>query len=150
MHVERADSSSLVETKLPDGSRVVVDTRNDAVIAMNASAGAAWEACSQPTTLSAIAADLEKAGMNAEAAEDAVFQLRDKKLVTTSEPPKPSRRRFMAGMAVTVPIVAAMSLAEQKAFAERCGSLDTGKDNDGKHDHYHPAPPHPPEHFKLH
>lgn len=151
MHVERADLASLVETKLPDGSRVVIDTRNDAVIAMNASAGLAWEACSQPTTLSAIAADMEKAGMSAEAAEDAVFQLRDKKLVTTSEPPKPSRRRFLAGMAVTVPVVAAMSLAEQKVFAERCGSLDTGKDDDGdKHHHYHPAPSHPPEHFKLH
>lgn len=145
MQVERADNS-LVETKLPDGSRVVVDTRNDAVIAMNPSAGVAWEACSQPTTLSAIAAKMENAGLSADSAEDAVFQLSEKKLVTTSQ--TPSRRTFMAGMAA-VPVVAAMSLAEQKTFAERCGSLDRdGGDHDHGH-HYDPAPPHNPQHFKL-
>lgn len=147
MRVERAESSSLHETKLPDGSRVVVDTRNDAVIAMNASAGLAWEACRQPTTLSAIAADVEKGGMTPEAAEDAVFQLREKKLVTTSEVPQPSRRTFIAGMAA-VPVVAAMSLAEQKVFAERAGSLERDPNNDHNH-HFDPVPPHDPEHFKL-
>lgn len=147
MRIERAESSSLVETKLPDGSRVVVDTRNDAVIAMNASAGLAWEACSQPTTLGAIAADVEKAGLSAEAAEDAVFQLREKKLVTTSEVPQPSRRTFIAGMAA-VPVVAAMSLAEQKVFAERAGSLERDPNNEHNH-HYDPVPPHDPQHFKL-
>ena len=147
MLVERAESSFLQETKLPDGSRVVVDTRNDAVIAMNASAGLAWEACNQPTTLSAIAADVEKAGMTPEAAEDAVFQLREKKLVTTSEIPQPSRRTFIAGMAA-VPVVAAMSLAEQKVFAERAGSLEPGPINSRRH-RFNPAPPRDPKRFMM-
>ena len=147
MLVERAEGSFLQETKLPDGSRVVVDTRNDAVIAMNASAGLAWEACNQPTTLSAIAADVEKAGMTPEAAEDAVFQLREKKLVTTSEIPQPSRRTFIAGMAA-IPVVAAMSLAEQKVFAERAGSLEPGPINSRRH-RFNPAPPHDPKRFMM-
>ena len=147
MLVERAESSFLQETKLPDGSRVVVDTRNDAVIAMNASAGLAWEACNEPTTLSAIAANVEKAGMTPEAAEDAVFQLREKKLVTTSEVPQPSRRTFIAGMAA-VPVVAAMSLAEQKVFAERAGSLEPGPINSRRR-HFDPAPPRDPKRFMM-
>ena len=145
MRVERVDNAVLTESKLPDGSRVVVDSRNKTIIAMNATAGAAWDACSEPTTMADIS---ESTGIDPETAEHAVFQLREKKLVTTSEPPMPSRRAFIAGMAA-VPVVAAMSMAEQKAFAERCGSLERGDHNDGL-GHIHPGPSKPPEHFKLH
>lgn len=147
MRVERAASSFLQETKLPDGSRVVIDSRNDAVIAMNACAGLAWEACNRPTTLSAIAAEVEKAGMSPEAAEDAVFQLHEKKLITTSEVPQPSRRTFIAGMAA-VPLVAAMSLAEQKVFAETAGSLERDPYNNHRR-HFNPVPPSDPKKFMI-
>jgi hypothetical protein len=148
MQVERVNNVALSESKLPDGSRVVVDASSETVVAMNATAGAAWDACSQPTTLEGIAAEMHRSGIDPSTAEDAIFQLREKNLVVTSEPPQPSRRSFIAAMAA-VPVVAAMSMAEQKAFAERAGSLE--RDDERRlhhHDHYDPGPKNP-EHFKL-
>lgn len=147
MHVERVTSTTLTESKLPDGSRIVMDSSNETVVAMNSPAAAAWDACSQPTTLEGIAAEMERSGIDPGTAEDAVFQLREKNLVVTSEPPQPSRRSFIAAMAA-VPVVAAMSMAEQKAFAERAGSLERDDRGLDRHDHFAPEPKHP-DHSKL-
>ncbi len=51
MQVERVSTDGLVINQLPDGSRVIVDEKNEQVFALNTTAGAAWDACSNPTTL---------------------------------------------------------------------------------------------------
>jgi hypothetical protein len=43
MQVERTQSDALVENRLPDGSRVIVDSSSDTVFALNVTSGAAWE-----------------------------------------------------------------------------------------------------------
>ena len=53
MHGERM-SSDLVASPLPDGSRVVVDAVKERVYALNATAGAAWDACSEPSPLAKV------------------------------------------------------------------------------------------------
>lgn len=148
MRVERVENSALQESKLADGSRIVVDSHNQNIVAMNAAAGAAWDACSEPTTLTEIAAEMHRSGVDPENAEDAVFQLREKNLVATSEFPQPSRRAFIAGMAA-VPVVAAMSMAEQKVFAEKTGSLDRDKRGNGHHHDDDPRSPEPPGHLHF-
>jgi hypothetical protein len=60
MQVERTNPAILVENKLPDGSRVIVDSANETVFALNATSGAAWDACSMPTTLSRVAEDMRR------------------------------------------------------------------------------------------
>ena len=61
MQIERKDSNDLVVNGLPDGSKVIVDSKNEMVYALNATAGAAWDACAAQTTLSAVAADMRSA-----------------------------------------------------------------------------------------
>ena len=60
MQVERTDSDALVVNKLPDGSTVIVDAKNETVFALNATAGAAWDACSDPTTLSGVTERMQR------------------------------------------------------------------------------------------
>ena len=60
MQIERTNSDALVINKLPDGSTVIVDAKNEAVFALNPTAGAAWDACSAPTTLTGVTESMQR------------------------------------------------------------------------------------------
>src|ERR1700751_340138 len=109
MHVERNNSDALVVNRLPDGSRVIVDPENERVFALNATAGAAWDACSGPTTLPNVAEDMQRSlgsGITEELAGEAILQLEAEKLVTTTGSfSRATRRNFLATLgAVAVPL----------------------------------------------
>src|SRR6202020_2707124 len=121
MQVERTNSDLLVD-KLPDGSRVILDPTNETVFALNATAGAAWDACSTPTTLSSVADDMRRSldpAITDEIAEEALLQLQDKNLVNTSgSSSSATRRQFLASLsAVALPLVVALTISDQKAHA---------------------------------
>ena len=131
MHVERVNSNDLVVNGLPDGSRVIVNSNNETVFAMNATAGAAWDACSEPTTLSKMTEDMRRSfdpHVTEEVAEQAILRLQEKNLVKMSGATvKTTRREVLAGLsAVALPIVVALTMGEQKAHAEKANSA---KDN---------------------
>ena len=95
MHVERT-SSNLVVNRLPDGSTLIVDAVNERVFSLNATAGAVWDACSEPTTLAKVTESMRcsfDGGTTKELAEEAILQLQDKKLVKTSRASSPATRR---------------------------------------------------------
>jgi len=121
MQVERTNPGVLVENKLPDGSRVIVDSANETVFALNATAGAAWDACSMPTSLSGVAEDMRRSldsTITEEFAEEAILQLQDKKLVNTSgSSPHATRRQFLATLGFAVPLVVSLTVTDQKAHA---------------------------------
>ena len=122
MHIERTNSNALVVNKLPDGSTIIVDGTNEAVFALNATAGAAWDACSGPTTLAGVTASMQQsydAGITEELAEEAILRLHDKKLVQASGlPAQRSRRQFITTMSsIALPLVVSLSIAEQRAHA---------------------------------
>src|SRR5277367_53837 len=100
MHIERANSDAFVVNQLPDGSRVIRDTSTDKLYALDPAAGAAWDACSDPTTLENVAQTMQRLfdpKTTEEIAEEAILQLKDHNLVNTSGSPSlGSRRRFLA------------------------------------------------------
>jgi hypothetical protein len=127
MQVERTNSNDLLVDKLPDGSKVIVDPKNETVFALNATAGAAWDACSGPTTLSKVAEDMQRsfdAGITEELALEAILQLEERKLVTTSGSPSNATRRqvFATVGAIALPLVVSLTMAEQRAHAAGAGS----------------------------
>jgi Coenzyme PQQ synthesis protein D (PqqD) len=129
MHVERLNSSDLVVNGLPDGSRVIVNSNNETVFALNPTAGAAWDACSSPTTLSKVTEEMQRsfdASVTEELAEQAILQLKEKKLVSVSGLfPKTTRREVLAGLsAVALPLVVSLTVGEQKAHADHARSND--------------------------
>ena len=129
MQIERTNSDALVVNKLPDGSTVIVDTGNETVFALNAAAGAAWDACSAPTTLAGVTESMQRSfdpGISEELAEEAILQLHDKKLLKTSGPPsQASRRQFITTMSsIALPLVVSLSIAEQRAYAKIASSGD--------------------------
>jgi hypothetical protein len=122
MQVERVKSCDLVVKSLPDGSRIIVNSNNETVFAMNATAGAAWDACGDPVTLAGVTEKMQRSfdpNVTQELAEAAVLQLEEKKLVTISgKAPKTSRREVLAGLsAVALPLVVSLTVGEQKAHA---------------------------------
>jgi len=129
MQVERANSDALVENKLPDGSRVLLDPQSQRVFALNATAGAAWDACKAPSTLSAITAAMQRsldAPLAEKAAEQAVLQLQEQNLVKVdgASPASASRREFITRLGVAaVPLVVAMTMTEQRAYARLAQSF---------------------------
>ncbi len=137
MQIERKDSNDLVVNGLPDGSKVIVESRNEMVYALNATAGAAWDACGKQTTLSAIAADMRSAdpAVTNEVAEQAIFQLQEKKLIKASGIlHNASRRQVLAGLtAVALPLVVSMTMTEQRAFAAVANSGQTDPSNQPPH-----------------
>ena len=131
MLIERANTDTLVVNSLPDGSRVIIDSENERVFAMNATAGAAWDACTVPTTLSAVTQNMQRSfheGVNEELAEEAIQQLEKQQLVSTSgAPSQATRRKFIHTLgAIAVPLVVSLSVTEQKAYAENANSGKKG------------------------
>jgi hypothetical protein len=126
MQVERNNLDALVVNKLPDGSTVIVDAKNETVFALNATAGAAWEACSDPTTLSGVTERMQHSldpAITEELAEEAILRLQEQNLVKTSGT-QPSRRKFIAGLgaAAALPLVVSLPVAEQRAYASKARS----------------------------
>jgi hypothetical protein len=124
MRVERTNSNDLRVDKLPDGSKVIVDQKSETVFALNATAGAAWDACSHPTTLSEVAKDMQRSidtRITEELALEAILQLQEKKLVTTSGSSPDLTRRAMlpilSGIGIALPVVASLTMLEQRAHA---------------------------------
>ena len=129
MQIERINSDALVVNRLPDGSTVIVDAENEAVFALNPTAGAAWEACDGSTTFAGVAESTQRSfdpGISEELAEQAVLQLHDKKLVKVSgTPSQASRRQFITTMSsIALPLVMSLSIAEQRAYAKKTSSGD--------------------------
>jgi hypothetical protein len=122
MQIERVNSNDLVVNSLPDGSRIIVNSDNETVFAMNATAGAAWDACSGPATLASITERMQHSfdpNVTEELAEAAILQLQEKNLVTVSGGlPKATRREVLAGLsAVALPLVVSLTVGEQRAHA---------------------------------
>jgi hypothetical protein len=135
MLVERTNSNALVVNPLPDGSKVIVDSENQRVFALNTTAGAAWDACITPATLSSVAENMRRSfdpAITEELAEEAILQLRKQNLVQTSgSSSQGTRRQFIATLgAIAVPLVVSLSVAEQRAYADDAGS--------SRHKHKHP------------
>lgn len=126
MLIERTNSDAFAVNPLPDGSRVIVDSENERVLALNATAGAAWDACTIPTTLSGVTKRMQSSldpGITEELAEDAILQLQQKGLVKTSRSPQSTRREFIATLStVALPLVVALTVAEQRAYASTAQS----------------------------
>ncbi len=127
MQVERENLDGLIVNQLPDGSRIFTDAKNETVYALNAAAGAAWDACRRPITVAGIAQEMRRnydPHVTDELAQEAVTQLREKNLVTTSEElPSPTRRRLIAGLsAAAIPLVVSLTIADQRAHAALAGS----------------------------
>jgi hypothetical protein len=142
MQVERTDLDALVVNELPDGSKIIVDSINEKVFALNATAGAAWDACSGPTTLSRIAENMQRSfhpEVTEEVAEEAILQLQERDLVTISAPIlKPTRRQLIATMgAIALPLVVSLTMTEQQAHALQARSGVPSASPTP-----HPAPPH--------
>jgi hypothetical protein len=130
MQVERSNSDALVINKLPDGSTLIVDSENETVFALNATAAAAWDACSNPTTLEGVTESMQSSfdpSINKDLAEEAILQLHAKKLVTTSGlPSQASRRQFITTLgSIALPLVVVLSVADQRAFATVASSRPT-------------------------
>jgi hypothetical protein len=144
MQIERVRPEELTENRLPDGSRILVDESNEKVFAQNVTAGAAWEACSTPTTLEQITMEMQRTAtseVSEELAADAVRQLEEQNLVRTSGSPiTSSRRSFMGkmGAIAALPVVAALTMTEQRAYARNSTS------GIQRHPHLSPPPPPPP------
>ena len=134
MQVERRNSDALVENKLPDGSRVLVDAQSQSVFALNATAGAAWDACQSPATLSGITEEMQRSlgtSVVEELVEEAVLRLQEQNLVTVRGTSRAasSRRDFLLKLsAASVPLVVAMTMTEQRAYASVAQSLVTPPD----------------------
>src|SRR5579862_4441941 len=121
MQVERTDVSSFVVNPLPDGSKVIIDSEHDRVLALNATAGAAWDACGESTTLSGVTEQMQSflgPEITEEVAEESILQLEEQNLVSTSGS-RPSRRQFMTTLGtVALPLVVSLTLADQRGYAD--------------------------------
>ncbi|MBS1806293.1 MAG: PqqD family peptide modification chaperone [Acidobacteria bacterium] len=130
MQIERGDSSNFVSDSLPDGSRIIRDSGQQRIYALNPTAAAAWDACATASTLTSVANEMRRSfdsNVTDELAEASVLELQEKKLVSISEPGfKATRRQILAGLgAVALPLVVSLTVGEQKAHADRAKSFDT-------------------------
>ena len=136
MLVERINSSKLVMNAMPDGSRIIRNSENETVFALNATAAAAWDACASANTITAVAEEMRRSfdsHVTDDLAEASLLELQDKKLVSISGTGfKATRREVLAGLgAVALPLVVSLTIGEQKAHAQHAGSA---------YDDFHPAP----------
>jgi hypothetical protein len=139
MQIERTNLRSFVVNRLPDGSRIIVDSASGMVFALDATAGAAWDACASPTTLAAITERMQRSfdpATTTEAVEQAILQLEEKKLVKTTQT---TRRQLLGGLsaAIALPLVVSLTLADQRSYANSSGSCKQTPP-------YKPPPPPPP------
>ena len=127
MGIERIRSENLIVQQLPDGSRLLSDHNKQTITALNATAGAAWDACGSASTVAEVTEKMQRsldAAVSEELAALAISELEAKNLVKASGAPlADSRRKFIwqAGMAA-VPLVIAMTESEQRAYADRAKS----------------------------
>jgi hypothetical protein len=131
MKIQCSREESLLVNKLPDGSQVIVNPSNETMYALNATAGAAFDACracQQATTLPEVAETMQRSlnvTVTEELAEMAVRQLHENKLVSAPEvQAKPTRRQIIGslGAAAALPLVVSLTLADQKAYAQQSSS----------------------------
>lgn len=132
MLVERVSSSDLAVNAMPDGSRIIRNAKNGTVFALNATAAAAWDACSSASTIGAVAEGMRLSfdpSVTDELAEASILELQDKKLVTiTGSVFRATRREVLAGLgAVALPLVVSLTIGEQKAHAQNARSMDDDK-----------------------
>jgi Coenzyme PQQ synthesis protein D (PqqD) len=122
MQIERGPFNALEENQLPDGSRFLVDRQSETVYALNATAGAAWDACSAPTTLQDATKEMQRS-FDPDVTEDVVGQafleLQQRNLVTVpANAQAKTRREVLSTLGkVALPLVVAMTLTEQRAHA---------------------------------
>lgn len=129
VHVERVSSTNLAVDSMPDGSRILRNSEDATVFALNATAAAAWDACSSASTVSSIADEMRRSfnpNITDELAEASLFELQEKKLVTISGSGfLATRRQVLAGLsAVALPLVVSLTVGEQKAHAQHANSAD--------------------------
>lgn len=129
MIVERVNCGNLAINPMPDGSRIIRNSENNTVLALNATAAAAWDACSSATTVAGVADAMRRSfdsSVTDELAEASLMELQDKNLVTVSGSGfKATRRQILAGLgAVALPLVVSMTVGEQKAHAQHAGSFE--------------------------
>ena len=129
MLVERLGTKDLVVNTMPDGSRVIRNSKDETVFALNATAGAAWDACSSATTIAGVAEEMRRSfdpNVTDELAEACILQFQEKNLVRISgSSPKHTRRAVLAGLgAVALPLVVSLTVGEQKAHAQEAVSND--------------------------
>lgn len=129
MQVERVNAKDLVVNSMPDGSRVVRNSNNETVFAMNATAAAAWDACSSAITVAGVADEMRRSfdpNVTDELAEACILEFQEKNLVKISgASPKATRREVLAGLgAVALPLVVSLTIGEQKAHAQHASSAD--------------------------
>lgn len=143
MQVNSRDLHALDIKPLPDGSRIIMDRENDSVVALNATAGAALDACRTSTTLPQITEQMRRSlspEVTEDLAEQAILQLAEKNLVIASRSTaQPTRRQMLGSMsaAIALPLVVSLSLADQKAYAFKAKSTPPKP----------PPPPPPPPHW---
>jgi hypothetical protein len=118
---------------MPDGSRIIRDADNQNVFALNATAGAAWDACASANTISGVAEEMRRSfdpSVTDELAEASILELQKKNLVTISgSDARATRRQVLAGLgAVALPLVVSLTLGEQKAHAQQASSVDPDVD----------------------
>jgi hypothetical protein len=124
MQIECTPVDSLAVNNLPDGSKVIVDSNSETMFALNATAGAAFDACSQPTTLPEVAETMQRslnATVTEEIAEMAVRQLHENKLVNAAGmQAQPTRRQMIGslGAAFALPVIVSLTMADQRAYAK--------------------------------
>ena len=126
MQIERITSDFAVSS-MPDGSRIIRNSNNEEVFALNATAGAAWDACSSASTIAAVADEMRRTfnpGVTDELAEASILELQHKKLVKIlGSAPQATRRQVLAGLsAVALPLVVSLTVGQQKAHAEHARS----------------------------
>jgi len=148
MYIQRTYSHALVEDRLPDGSRFLIDSENEKVFALNAIAGAVWDACGDPVTIAEVTGKMQESfdpGITEDAARQAILALREQNLISVLEASAPvSRRRLMATLgAVALPLVVCLTMTEQRAHAALAVSgKPTWRDRDGQ------EPSLPPLHWR--
>ena len=134
MQVEQVKATHDVKT-MPDGSRIIRDPNNENVFALNATAGAAWDACANATTIVGVADEMRRSfdpNVTDDLAEASILELQKKNLVTISgAEAMATRRQVLVGLgAVALPLVVSLTLGEQKAHAQQASSVDPKGDGE--------------------
>ena len=129
MQVERVKATDFVISPMPDGSCIIRDPGNENVFALNSTAGAAWDACASANTITGVAEEMRRSfdpSVTDELAEASIVELQKKNLVIISGvEARATRRQMLVGLgAVALPLVASLTLGEQKAHAQRASSAD--------------------------